>query len=429
MSGEAQFEPQAGLQNDSSPKPTQDELRKIAMVDSIVPGATEEEIKQGEADWEAYLKTHSSITGGRLRGANGRFTTKEAAASFYHTDEVDWAPEPSAAAHNFARKIHLLRDKYQDVPAPITTQVVRVVTAQEATPSISEKLPESPRQSTFEPTPIYDELMAIFGQSLPNRTIRLIPEPITELHGLHRQEAAESPQETEKSETEPQEKTPPEQPTPKSNDEILAEVQERIQQQIDDTQKPPAIQQLPEEPQANEKIQASSSGSEKPVAPLPPPKGPEQTEGRERRKYGKRLVVAALAIGTIAALAWMGNNAVDNKKDSDSIARPPQNPAAAASPTPGISPESKPNRPQVTDNDRPVIKFSKPARTVEPGEGFYQTFKEMGVPAEDRPRLLQKVGPMLAKIGLAYKMPDGLWGISRPGQLPEDILELINKKR
>lgn len=74
--------------------------------------------------------------------------------------------------------------------------------------------------------------------------------------------------------------------------------------------------------------------------------------------------------------------------------------------------------------------FSVDAYTVARGEGWYQTFKDMGITnATEQANLLQKVGPKLQEMGLAYKIPHGLWGISHPGQLPNDVLELINNSR
>lgn len=76
------------------------------------------------------------------------------------------------------------------------------------------------------------------------------------------------------------------------------------------------------------------------------------------------------------------------------------------------------------------MEFSAAARTVVSGEGFYNTFAEMGItnPAEQA-SLLQKVGPELVARGIAYPMADGTYGISRPGALSQDVLELIQKSR
>jgi len=75
------------------------------------------------------------------------------------------------------------------------------------------------------------------------------------------------------------------------------------------------------------------------------------------------------------------------------------------------------------------IDFSPDASRVDPGEGFYQTFKEMNIPESEWNNLLQKAGPKLAENNWAYKMANGSWGISRPGQMPRDMLELIQNNR
>ena len=73
--------------------------------------------------------------------------------------------------------------------------------------------------------------------------------------------------------------------------------------------------------------------------------------------------------------------------------------------------------------------FSVDASTVVAGEGWYQTFTELGIPASEQPALLQKIGPALQEQGWAYPMADGTWGISRPGTLPSNVLELVQNSR
>lgn len=86
----------------------------------------------------------------------------------------------------------------------------------------------------------------------------------------------------------------------------------------------------------------------------------------------------------------------------------------------------------------PESQFESPkfddARTIDPGEGFYQTFQEMGIPQKDWPALLDKAGPELHGINvdghsLAYKMPNGEWGIrmTPDGKMPTEALDAINK--
>ena len=75
-----------------------------------------------------------------------------------------------------------------------------------------------------------------------------------------------------------------------------------------------------------------------------------------------------------------------------------------------------------------TVEFSNAAQTVVPGEGFYQTFKDMGIPKEEWGNIIHKVGPALQKLGLAYPV-DGSYGFSQPGQLSEDVLKLIQNSR
>ncbi len=70
--------------------------------------------------------------------------------------------------------------------------------------------------------------------------------------------------------------------------------------------------------------------------------------------------------------------------------------------------------------------FLPKARNVHRGEGWYNTFKEMGIPKEHWADVLNDAGPKLGKIGEAYYDNNaGEWRISRPGQLSESALRVI----
>lgn len=84
---------------------------------------------------------------------------------------------------------------------------------------------------------------------------------------------------------------------------------------------------------------------------------------------------------------------------------------------------------QVGDVLPEVHNWSPDAMTINPGEGWYQTFQEMGIDSSGWSGLLEKVGPELQSRGWAYQMSNGSWGISQPGQLPSDVLELIWNNR
>jgi len=74
-----------------------------------------------------------------------------------------------------------------------------------------------------------------------------------------------------------------------------------------------------------------------------------------------------------------------------------------------------------------ISQFSQEARTVTSGEGWYNTFSQMKISPSEHHALLDKIGPQLQDQGWAY-FDDG-WKISHTGQLPEDVLEFINKSR
>jgi hypothetical protein len=76
-----------------------------------------------------------------------------------------------------------------------------------------------------------------------------------------------------------------------------------------------------------------------------------------------------------------------------------------------------------------AMTFSPAAHNVHGGEGWYETFHDMGIPKDEWSSLLQKSGPELHAHGWAYQMGNGSWGISHPGNLPQDMLELIQKNR
>ncbi len=94
--------------------------------------------------------------------------------------------------------------------------------------------------------------------------------------------------------------------------------------------------------------------------------------------------------------------------------------------TPPNTPENTGNEPeQQHDPIADHIDAHEAGTTVQSGEGWYQTFKEFGVSSEYQAELLQKVGPKLEEMGEAYRMDDGLWGISRPGELSDEASRLI----
>jgi hypothetical protein len=70
--------------------------------------------------------------------------------------------------------------------------------------------------------------------------------------------------------------------------------------------------------------------------------------------------------------------------------------------------------------------FDPSARKVTNGEGWFSTFKQMGIPKSEWNDVLTTAGPKLGKLGEAYyDNGAGEWRISRPGQLSSDALRVI----
>lgn len=70
--------------------------------------------------------------------------------------------------------------------------------------------------------------------------------------------------------------------------------------------------------------------------------------------------------------------------------------------------------------------ISKDAYKVVQGEGWFNTFQEMGISEQHNTAMLREVGPQLEKIGWAYPAKDlGGYGISKPGQLPPEAMKIM----
>lgn len=70
--------------------------------------------------------------------------------------------------------------------------------------------------------------------------------------------------------------------------------------------------------------------------------------------------------------------------------------------------------------------FNIEAYNVDPGEGWYSTMEQMGIsdPAVQH-QTLQRVGPQLQDMNLAYPVDGNSWGIKVIGRLPQEALDLI----
>lgn len=63
---------------------------------------------------------------------------------------------------------------------------------------------------------------------------------------------------------------------------------------------------------------------------------------------------------------------------------------------------------------------------VRPGEGWYETFQDMGIPNESWADVLKDAGPKLQDLGIAeFNDASGQWWIAQPGNLSTDALQTI----
>lgn len=77
-----------------------------------------------------------------------------------------------------------------------------------------------------------------------------------------------------------------------------------------------------------------------------------------------------------------------------------------------------------------VEAFSNDALTIRAGEGWYQTFKEVGISREHWADMLNRAGPKLEEMGVAYRAPElGGWGMNMTpdGRMPEEALRYITE--
>lgn len=70
--------------------------------------------------------------------------------------------------------------------------------------------------------------------------------------------------------------------------------------------------------------------------------------------------------------------------------------------------------------------YSGDALRIDKGEGFYQTFREMGIPRDKWQEVMDKSGPKLVRMGEAYRDPSiGGFGLNGDGRLSERALRTI----
>jgi hypothetical protein len=87
--------------------------------------------------------------------------------------------------------------------------------------------------------------------------------------------------------------------------------------------------------------------------------------------------------------------------------------------------DDAPNNPDVTERGNDWSEFSRDARFVVPGEGGFQTLKEMGIPQQKWESIWQDAGTVLHEQGKTYMMQDGRWGWSDDMRLTERDLDVL----
>jgi|GEM_PF-5532766 len=145
------------------------------------------------------------------------------------------------------------------------------------------------------------------------------------------------------------------------------------------------------------------------------------TKRNEKQEKALKRVLGVAAVTLVAVAAWKLGHDMASVQDLSAEIGNADGDWVTKVPGPDAPRQSQPVQPE----------FNAAASTVVSGEGWYQTIQETtGVTDPARQAaILQKIGPVLQEKGLAYPMGDGTWGISRPGALPRDVLELIKNSQ
>jgi hypothetical protein len=160
--------------------------------------------------------------------------------------------------------------------------------------------------------------------------------------------------------------------------------------------------------------------------------GMEHDEKRREKAIQKadRNKKVAAGLAAISAVAIGAGVAMKVAEHSDDIQKFWSRPLETGIADESLVTEPSMSTPEPIPTPAPA-EFSVDASTVTNGEGWYQTIQEVTGPITpaEQAAILQKIGPALQEKGWAYPMTDGTWGISRPGALPKDVLELIKNSR
>lgn len=171
----------------------------------------------------------------------------------------------------------------------------------------------------------------------------------------------------------------------------------------------------------------------------------EQKKRRKAAAWGMGGIVVGSLVGEAITLAardwdpnvpgWLGGPDIDvDVPDGDIDVNGPNGdvdvdgPVGDGDGTGGETPGDGDADPDTVPDGTPAgteYTFGESADAIHTGEGWYETFQEMGIPADQRAELLQAVGPQLQQMGVAYPMGEHSWGIIRPGDMPDEALRVI----
>ena len=147
-------------------------------------------------------------------------------------------------------------------------------------------------------------------------------------------------------------------------------------------------------------------------------------------KVRNRAVIAVGTVAVAAATYWFISRHTGDTP-TDTLSTPPgDTPTDTLSTPPGETPTDTSSTPPGVSSDipNPEVQFSNDAQMATPGEGWNSTMQQMGIDPSEFARKLSVAGPELVAKGYAY--PDvniGGFGISNPGILPNEALEILKK--
>jgi hypothetical protein len=156
----------------------------------------------------------------------------------------------------------------------------------------------------------------------------------------------------------------------------------------------------------------------------------DKFESDTKREQGKRRKAFAYGAGSVAVGSLLGygiHAGVEHFVGGDeasAAAHPGEggggNPGDGADAGSGNTPDV-PKGPALHE-----LADASDTYNVHPGEGWYETFKDMGIPKDQWTNVLHDAGPKLHEQGWAYfDNTHDEWRISKPGHLPEGVVDTL----